>query len=120
MLEEGRKINGLNYIDVDNDLSDRLNDIIDRWHDLNQSFDLWYQDVMEAEDNFKQWDTMMGDFTSKFVTCHQDNPLPTELDPSKLKCQVVEKQVSGVVTTMTSTKIWAKNLLLKCTITSIQ
>ncbi|XP_065889965.1 microtubule-actin cross-linking factor 1-like isoform X3 [Dysidea avara] len=92
MLEEGRKINGLNYIDVDNDLSDKLNDIIDRWHDLNQSFDMWYQDVMDAEDNFKQWDTMMTEFTDKFVACHQDNPLPTELDPSKLKSQVVEKQ----------------------------
>lgn len=97
MLEEGRKINGLNYIDVENDLSDRLNDIIDRWHDLNQSFDLWYQDVMDAEDNFKQWDTMMNDFTSKLVACHQDNPLPTELDPSKLKSQVVEKQVRSVI-----------------------
>ena len=93
MLEEGRKINELTYIDVDNDLSDRLHSIIDRWFDLGRGFDQWYKDMMEAQENFKQWDTQLKDFIDKLVASDEANPLPTELEPSKLQSQVDKVQV---------------------------
>ena len=56
MLEEGRKINELSYIDFENDLGQTLNAVIDRWYELNRAFDSWYDDMTEAQENFKQWD----------------------------------------------------------------
>ena len=93
MLEEGRKINELTYIDVDNDLSDRLHSIIDQWFDLGRAFDQWYKDMTEAQENFKQWDTQLKDFIEKLGACNGSNPLPTELEPSKLQSQVDRVQV---------------------------
>ena len=63
--------------------------IIDQW------FDQWYEDMMEAQENFKQWDTQLKDFIEKLVACNESNPLnlPTELEPSKLQSQVDQVQV---------------------------
>ena len=93
MLEEGRKINELTYIDVENDLGERLNNIIDRWFDLGRAFDQWYEDMMEAQENFKHWDTELKDFIAKLATADKSNPLPVELEPSKLQSQVDKVKV---------------------------
>lgn len=93
MLEEGRKINELSCIDIDNDLGDRLNKIIDKWFDLSRAFDQWYDDMMETQENFKQWDTQLKDFIDKLVTTTEGNPLPVELEPSKLQSQVDKVEV---------------------------
>lgn len=94
MLEEGRKINELVYTeDVDNELEGRLHVIIDRWFDLNRAFDQWYDDIMEAQEAFKQWDGKLKDFIDKLISSGQNNPLPTKLDPSKLASQVDDVKV---------------------------
>ena len=93
MLEEGRKINELTYIDVDNDLGDRLNTVIDRWYDLGRAFEHWFDDMMEAEKNFKQWDSQLKDFMDKLAASSKGNPLPVELEPSKLQSQVDKAKV---------------------------
>jgi len=97
MLEEGRKINELAYIHVESDLGDRLNGIIDRWFDLGRAFDQWYEDMMEAQENFKQWDSQLSDFITKLANIDQDNPLPVELEPSKLQSQVDKVKVSNII-----------------------
>ena len=93
MLEEGRKINELTYIDVDSDLSSRLSTIIDKWFDLGRAFDQWYEDVTEAKENFKQWDSQLKDFIDKLNTVTRDNPLPIEVEASKLQSQVDKVKV---------------------------
>lgn len=93
MLEEGRKINELAYINVESDLSDRLNSIIDRWFDLGRAFDQWYEDMTEAQANFKQWDRQLSDFIEKLAVVDHNNSLPIELEPSKLLSQVDKVKV---------------------------
>lgn len=97
MLEEGRKINELTYVDVENDLGGRLSTIVDRWFDLGRAFDQWYEDMMDAQENFKQWDTQLKDFVDKMAASDKSNPLPAELEPSKLQLQVDKVQVIFVV-----------------------
>ena len=93
MLTEGRKINELDYIDVENDLGQTLSSIIDRWSDLNRAFEAWYDDMMEAQENFKQWDSQLKDFIDKLAASSKGNPLPVELEPSKLLSQVDKAKV---------------------------
>ena len=97
MLAEGRKINELTYIDVDNDLGEKLSTIIDKWFDLGRAFDQWLEDMMEAQDNFKQWDTQLKDFGEKLVASNKSNPLPVMLEPSKLQSQVDKAQVMFIL-----------------------
>ena len=96
MLEEGRKINELSYIDVDNDLGETLNAVIDRWYELGRSFEQWYEDMMEAQENFKQWDSQLKDFIDKLAASTKSNPLPVELEPSKLQSQVDKAKVRSI------------------------
>ena len=93
MLEEGRKINELAYIDFENDLGQTLNTVIDRWYELNRAFDSWYDDMTEAQENFKQWDAKLKDFIDKLTASAEGNPLPVELEPSKLLSQVDKAKV---------------------------
>ena len=93
MLEEGRKINELAYIDFENDLGQTLNTVIDRWYELNRAFDSWYDDMTEAQENFKQWDAKLKDFIDKLTASAEANPLPVELEPSKLLSQVDKAKV---------------------------
>ena len=97
MLEEGRKINELSYIDVDNDLGETLSAVIDRWYELGRSFEQWYDDMMEAQENFKQWDSQLKDFIDKLAASTKSNPLPVELDPSTLQSQVDKAKVRSYI-----------------------
>ena len=97
MLAEGRKINELTYIDVDNDLGEKLSTIIDRWFDLGRAFDQWFEDMIEAQDNFEQWETQLTDFIKELAESDKNNLLPVMLEPSKLQSQVDKAQVMFIL-----------------------
>jgi len=92
-VEEGCKINKLDYIDHDNDLVGLISDFTDRWFDLNRDFDDWYTEVTEKHKMFQQLKNTISSFTSTLVYVDRDNPLPAMFDPSRLRSQVEEVEV---------------------------
>lgn len=92
-MEEGCKINKLDYIDHDNDLVGLISDFTDRWFDLNRDFDDWYTEVTEKHKMFQQLKNTISSFTSTLVYVDRDNPLPAMFDPSRLRSQVEEVEV---------------------------
>ena len=94
MVEEGRNINALDYVDTENNLVELISAFTDQWYDLGTEFDEWYEEVTETYDNFHQFKKHVSTFTSTLAHVAQDSPLPVKLDPSRLRSQVEEVEVT--------------------------
>ena len=94
MVDEGRKINELDYIDADNNLVEVISNFTDQWFDLSEAFEDWYEDVTDTYKKVQTYEKTMTSFTTTLANVHQENPLPTKLDPSTLsRSKVAEIEV---------------------------
>ena len=50
MLEQGRKLYKLDYVDEDNDIQERVDTIVDKWSELCENSRQWYDDLKEEQE----------------------------------------------------------------------
>lgn len=97
MLEQGRKLYKLSYIDEDNDIQERVDTIIDNWYELREKCKSWYEDLEEELDNINEQEKMRDKFIHTLSNAVSDNPfkLHYKLKPESVNSEVVEElQVS--------------------------
>ena len=95
MLKQGRKLYQLNSIDEDNDIEDRVYNIIDKWNELCKIFRSWKEDLEEEQEDTKEQKEMLDKFSDTLGNAISDNPFNQhcKLKPEGVKSEVEELQV---------------------------
>ena len=95
MLEQGRKLYTLNYVDEDNDIQDRVSKIIDKWNELCHNLRSWKEDLEEEQEDTKEQKEMLDKFSDTLGNAISDNPFKQhcKLKPESVKSEVEELQV---------------------------
>ena len=93
MLDQGQKLYKLDYIDEDNDIQERVDDIVDKWSELCENSRQWYDDLMkEQEDTYEQKETL-SNVIDTLKNSDLENPLKQhcKLKPESITLEFVKE-----------------------------
>ena len=95
MCEQGRKLYKLEYIEEDNDIQEKVDDIVDKWVELCDNTRSWYEDVMEEKEETDEQEKALNKFIDTLKGSHLENPFKElcKLKPEGIKSKIEELQV---------------------------
>ena len=108
MLEQGRKLYKLDYIDEDNDIQERVFNIIDKWSELCENSRKWYDDLMEEQENTNDQKKVLNIFIEALENSDLKNPFKQhcKLKPESINLDFVkELQVCVCMLYLSSVKL---------------
>ena len=103
MLEQGRKLYQLDYIDEDNDIQERVDDIVDKWSELCENSRQWYDDLKQEQEDTNEQKEILANFIGTLENSDSENPFKQlwKLKPESITSESVEElQVRVYATVM--------------------
>ena len=93
MLEQARKLYKLDYIDEDNDIQERVDDIVDKWYELCENSRQWYDDLKEEQEDTIEQEIILANFIDTLTGSNLENPFKKhyKLKPESINSECVEE-----------------------------
>ena len=91
MLEQGRKLYKLDYIDDDNDIQERVDDIVDKWSELCENSRQWYDDLKEEQEDTNEQEKVLNNVIGTLKDSDVKFKEHCKLKPESINSEFVEE-----------------------------
>jgi len=96
MYEQGRSLYKLEYIEEDNDIQEKVDDIVDKWSELCSNIRSWHEDLIEEKEKTDEQEKVLNQFIDILKSSDLENPFKKlcKLKPEGIKSEVEKLQVT--------------------------